>query len=104
MKLKILTLLSVAVLLTACGKGGVNDFKAPETSSAADMFANGCAGCHGSDGSGKFGMMFKLSPEGKSAEQLAATILSGREGMPSFPNLTEKQRLQLAEHILSIRQ
>lgn len=100
---KTLAIAAAGILLSACGAGGVNDFKAAQGDAAPEMFAAGCANCHGSDGSGKFGFMFKLEPAGKSVEELATTILTGREGMPAFPNLNEAQRKALAEHIIAIR-
>lgn len=92
------------VFLSACGRGGVEGFSAPKDTPVTTVFQDGCATCHGDEGGGKFGILFKLSPAGKTAQELAETILVGHEGMPAFPNLSESQRLALAEHILSIRQ
>jgi mono/diheme cytochrome c family protein len=94
---------SMVLALTACGKGGVNDFKAAEATPVAELFEQGCAKCHGSDAGGKFGFLFKIDVTGKTQEQLAQTILSGREGMPSFPNLTPVQREALVAHIVQLR-
>ncbi len=100
-----LLILATSILLSACGKGGVSDFAAPENTPVAELFEKGCAKCHGSDGGGMlFGLMFTLAPQEQSAEQLASTILSGREKMPAFAALSQKQRLELANHILKIRQ
>ncbi len=101
---QITLVLASCIILSACGKGGVNDFSAPVAQPAAEIFNNGCSKCHGSDGGGKFGFLFTLDVAGKNQKELADTILSGREGMPSFPNLSEEQRMALANHILSIRQ
>jgi mono/diheme cytochrome c family protein len=100
-----LFIIGASILLSACGKGGINDFSAPENTPVAQVFAEGCARCHGSDGSGMMmGLMFTLEPGEKSATELATTILSGRNKMPAFAALSEKQRMELAEYILAIRQ
>ena len=94
-----------AGLLTGCGgKGGISDFSAPENTPVEQVFKDGCVRCHGSDGGGMlFGLMYSLEPAGKPAAALAATILAGREKMPAFAALTEKQRMELAEYILELR-
>ena len=102
---KIIITISVLVLLTACGRGGFDDYKAPESTDISQVFETACAECHGSKGGGMFfGLFFTLEPGGKSSQELAAKILSGGEGMPAFLNLTESQRLKLAEYVLEIRQ
>jgi mono/diheme cytochrome c family protein len=104
-KIHLLLIAGASAILAACsGKAGFNDFGAAENTPVAQVFEDGCSKCHGSDGGGMlFGMMFKLDPAGKPATELAMTILTGREKMPSFPKLTEKQRLELANHILELR-
>jgi len=95
-----------ALLLTACGggDGGVSEFSAPENTPVAKVFESGCAKCHGSDGGGKMaGMMYKMEPGGRTAEELSALILSGQKGMPAFPKLSEAQRLALAKHVIKLR-
>ena len=101
-----LLIIGASLLLSACGgKGGVSDFSAPENTPVAEVFKDGCVRCHGSDGGGMlFGLMYALEPQGKSANELAITILSGREKMPAFAALTAKQRMELAEYILELRQ
>ena len=106
MNFKTLMVIPAAFLLTACGggDGGVNEFSAPENTPVAKVFESGCAKCHGVDGGGKMaGMMYKMDPAGRSAEELAALILSGQKGMPSFPKLSETQRLSLAKHVIELR-
>jgi mono/diheme cytochrome c family protein len=99
-----LLIIGASLLLSACGKGGISDFSAPENIAVAELFEKGCVRCHGSDGGGMlFGLMFALEPQGKSATELATTILSGREKMPAFAALSEKQRMALANHILVLR-
>jgi len=99
-----LALLSASIFLSACGKGGISDYSVPENTPVAQVFKDGCVRCHGSDGGGMmFGLMFALEPQGKSANELATTILSGREKMPAFAALTQKQRMELAEYILELR-
>lgn len=95
-------LLSVS-MLSGCGRGGLDTFSATETTSPKAIFDQACASCHGNDGSGQFWLLFKLEPAGKKPQELADTIYSGREGMPSFPMLTESQRLALADYILKLR-
>lgn len=98
---KIITTLSVSLLLIGCGRGGFDDFTAPESTSVSQIFENACSECHGDNGDGMlFGLFFKLEPAGKTTEELAAKILSGGEGMPAFLNLSKNQRLELAEYIL----
>ena len=105
MMIKTLLAISFLLLLTACGRGGFDDFKAPESMETAQVFDSACAECHGTDGGGMmFGVFFALDPQGKTKQELAAKILSGGEGMPAFLNLTEKQRLRLAEYVFEIRQ
>jgi len=100
----IITTLSVFLLLSGCGRGGFDDFQAPETASVSQIFKTACSECHGSNGEGMlFGLFFKLEPAGKTTEELAAKILSGGEGMPAFLNLSETQRFKLAEYIQEIR-
>lgn len=103
MPLKTLLLSAATLLLTACGSGGINDFSSPDSTPIAELFADGCAKCHGTDGGGKFGLVYALNPVGKNAPMLAETIREGRGGMPAFPQLSETQRLLLAEHVLSLR-
>lgn len=103
--IKTLLPISILLLLSACGRGGFDDFKAPESMEIAQVFNSACTECHGSDGGGMlFGFFFALEPQGKTKEELAAKILSGGEGMPAFLNLTENQRLRLAEYVFEIRQ
>lgn len=102
--MKIILTVSILIFLTACGRGGFDDYEAPESVDIAQIFDSACAECHGGDGAGMlFGFFFSLEPTGKSTEELAAKILSGGEGMPAFLNLTETQRFKLAEYILEIR-
>ena len=97
--------MSLALLLTGCGRGGFDDYKAPESTGVAQIFDAACTECHGSKGEGMlFGFFFTLEPEGKTKQELSAKILSGGEGMPAFLNLTESQRLKLAEYVLEIRE
>lgn len=97
-------ILAMSVLLTACGRGGIDDYKAPESSTAEQIFAETCSNCHGNDGSDKlFGMMFALNPGDKSIEELSKTILTGRNGMPAFANLSSSQRMALASYIKELR-
>ncbi len=105
MMIKTLLAISFLLLLTACGRDGFDDFKAPESMQSAQIFDSACAQCHGSDGGGMlFGLFYSLEPEGKTKEELAAKILSGGGGMPAFLNLTENQRLKLADYVFEIRQ
>ena len=103
--MKNILFISSLVLLTACGRGGFDDYQAPASTDTAEIFAAACAQCHGSDGAGMlFGLMFTLEPVGKSVDELSAKILSGGEGMPAFINLTDQQRQDLAGYILTLRQ
>jgi len=104
MKFKIAGIIILSLVLSACGRGGLDSFEAPANVSAEQIFEHACTKCHGSDGGGMlFGMMFKLDIEGKTPQDLANTILTGREGMPAFVNLSEPQRLALATYIKSLK-
>jgi copper(I)-binding protein len=80
---------------------------------------NGCANCHGEDGSGRGSISAGFDPPprdyrdpaayrvGADAESVAATIGTGLPnpggGMPSFGHLSPERRLQLAGYIVSLQ-
>jgi len=83
------------------------------------FLANGCANCHGEDGSGRgaIGAGFDPPPRdyrdpaayrnGTDVVAIAATIAAGLPapggGMPSFRHLTEERRAALATYIASLQ-
>lgn len=94
-------LIPATLLLSACG--GPSEFKADASASAEAMFAAGCAKCHGDQGRGKWGLLFKIAGTGKGNDELLATLAKGGKLMPSFPNLSQEQRLALVEYVKAQR-
>lgn len=99
-------------LLTACGPGA-------EVKSGRELYlAYGCAACHGenADGKGFSAPLSTIKPRdlrnvkqfagAKTAEGIAATIAfgvaDGRTGMPAYPDVPKRERLAIAEYILSL--
>ncbi|HYI12001.1 MAG TPA: SCO family protein [Thermoanaerobaculia bacterium] len=100
------------LLLAACGPGA-------EAPNGRELYlAYGCAACHGENGDGNgpsAGLSF-VKPRDlrnlaaysgpKSAEGIAGTIAigiaSGRTGMPGYPDIPQRERLAIAEHLLSL--
>ena len=84
------------------GCGGPSDFTPTEGMTAAEIYTNACEVCHGIDAAGKFGFLFKIAGSDHSAEEMAAAIKDGGTIMPSFPNLSEEQRMMMAGYIKSL--
>jgi mono/diheme cytochrome c family protein len=87
-------------LLSGCG--GPSDFTPTEGMTAAEIYDSACEVCHGKDGAGKFGLLFKIAGSESSAKQMAAAIKEGGTIMPSFPNLNDDQRWMMAGYIKSL--
>lgn len=98
--------------LAACGPGA-------EVKSGRELYlAYGCAACHGenADGKGFSAPLSTIKPRdlrdakrfagAKTAEGIAATIAfgvaDGRTGMPAYPDIPKRERMAIAEYILSL--
>ena len=90
----------LAVTLSGCG--GPSDFTPTEGMSAADIYASACQACHGENGGGKFGFLFKIAGTEASLEQVAATLKEGGSIMPSFPNMSDEDRMTMAAYIKAL--
>jgi mono/diheme cytochrome c family protein len=66
---------------------------------AAEIYGSACEVCHGKNGAGKFGFLFKIADSESSVEEMAAALKDGGAIMPSFPNLSEEQRLMMAGYL-----
>ena len=93
-------LAGATALLGGCG--GPSDFTPTEGMTAAEIYGSACASCHGQDGAGKFGFLFKIAGSESSAEEMAEAIKEGGKIMPSFPNLSDEQRMMMAGYIKSL--
>ncbi|HYO75894.1 MAG TPA: SCO family protein [Thermoanaerobaculia bacterium] len=107
-----LLLLLALLLMTACGPGA-------DVSTGREAYlAYGCAACHGVDGNGN-GPAAALSAfpprdlrdrdsfsGSKTVEGMASTIAfgiaDGRTGMPAYPDIPKRERMAMAEYILSL--
>jgi copper(I)-binding protein len=105
--------LTVIVLIAlACGPGA-------EDKSGRELYlAYGCAACHGenADGRGPSAGLSGVKPRDlrdlenfrgpKTAEGIASLIAfgvaDGRTGMPGYPDIPKRERLAMAEYILSV--
>jgi len=102
------------ILLTAaaCGPGA-------DTPDGRELYlAYGCAACHGAsgDGSGPAASLAAFKPRdlraldsysgARTVEGIATTIAfgiaDGRTGMPAYPDIPKRERLAIAEYILSL--
>ena len=100
------------LLTLGCGPGS-------EVKTGRELYlAYGCAACHGdnADGNGFSAPLSAIKPRdlrdvrqfagAKTAEGIAATIAfgvaDGRTGMPAYPDIPKRERLAIAEYILSL--
>ena len=97
---RLFAIAGITALLAGCG--GPSDFTPTQGMSAAEIYSNACEVCHGNNGAGKFGFLFKIAGTDSSAEEIATTIQQGGKIMPSFPNLNEEQRMMMAGYIKSL--
>lgn len=96
-------LIAVSILATTLsGCGGPSDFKPTEGMSAADIFNGACQACHGENGGGKFGFLLKVAGTDTSMEEIASLLKDGGHIMPSFPNMSDEERLALATYIKAL--
>ena len=94
---RILALSILGAALSGCG--GPSDFKPADSMSAAEIYVQACQVCHGEGGAGKFGFLFAIAGSEESAEQIAALLKEGGSIMPSFPQMSEQQRLMMAGYV-----
>ena len=97
---RMLPIAGLAILLGGCG--GPSDFTPAAGMTAADIYSSACQACHGENGAGKFGFLFKVQGSESSLEQMAAALKDGGKIMPSFPNLSDEQHLMMASYIKSL--
>jgi mono/diheme cytochrome c family protein len=97
---RMLPIAGIAILLGGCG--GPSDFTPTADMTAADIYGSACQVCHGENGAGKFGFLFKIQGSESSLEQMAAALKDGGKLMPSFPNLSDEQRVMMATYIKSL--
>ena len=107
-----MTLTLLSVIAFGCGPGA-------ETRSGRELYLEyGCAACHGvnADGNGPSAGLSAFKPRDlrdvasfsgpKTAEGIATTIAfgiaDGRTGMPAYPETPKRERLAMAEYILSL--
>jgi len=102
----------IVLLIVGCGPGA-------EVKTGRELYlAYGCAACHGenADGKGFSAPLSTIKPRdlrdwrqfagGKSAEGIATSIAfgvaDGRTGMPGYPDIPKRERMAIAEYILSL--
>ena len=90
--------LLMAGSLALAGCGGQEAYAPEAGTSAATMFQEGCAHCHGEQGGGKFGFLLGLQDTELAQAEIEALIANGKGVMPAFPKLSAEQRRQLAAY------
>ncbi|HKJ71031.1 MAG TPA: cytochrome c [Gammaproteobacteria bacterium] len=91
--------LLLAGSLAIAGCGGQEAYAPEAGTSAASMFEQGCAHCHGAQGRGKFGFLLALQDSDLAQPDIEALIANGEGIMPAFPHLSADQRRQLAAYV-----
>ena len=84
-----------AVMLISCTKA--SQFKPSADATPESVFQNACSNCHNAY---QHGQPLNLYEGQRTADDIANKIYSGGLMMPSFPNLSEKHRLELTQWIL----
>lgn len=87
----------VALLLSGCG--GNSEYTPAAGSSAAQIYADACAGCHGAQGEGKFGVLLKIAGTTHAAADLGSKVRSGGPIMPAFVNIGEADAVAVGEYV-----
>lgn len=96
-------LFAISILAaTLSGCGGPSDFKPSDGMPAADIYTNACQACHGESGGGKFGFLLKIAGSEDSLDEIAALLKEGGHIMPSFPNMSDEERLTMAAYIKAL--
>lgn len=97
---QILSLTTLTACLTGCM--GPNDFTPGDGMSPAEVFSSTCQTCHGEKGAGKFGFLFGIAGTDKSMQEIATKIGEGSKLMPSFPNISDEDRLSIAAYVKAL--
>jgi mono/diheme cytochrome c family protein len=85
--------------LVLAGCGGEESY-APEAGTAPEtMFEEACSHCHGDQGKGKFGFLLSLEDTQLDESGVGDMIQRGSGIMPSFPDLSDEQRQDLAAYV-----
>ena len=118
--------LAVSLLLTGCGESTERPGIDPDAALLADIDAgrrlyddNGCANCHGSDGSGRGPNAAYMNPPPRDyrdpeaykagitvdavTQSIATGFSEGGAAMPAFSHLTAEQLRQLASLVVSLQ-
>ncbi|MDJ0805361.1 MAG: c-type cytochrome [Gammaproteobacteria bacterium] len=90
----------LTAILSGCG--GPDDFTPTENMTAADIYNGACQACHGANGGGKFGFLFQIAGTESSMEEIAGLLKDGGHIMPSFPNLSDEERMIMAAYIKAL--
>lgn len=94
--------LIVSILILTSSLSQASDYTPTEGLSGSQIYSETCASCHGDTGTGKFGIILKLTEATLSSEQIANKIKTGSTLMPAYPNIKAEQLLQLAEYVKSL--
>jgi len=92
---KITLLIAVAALLLS-GCTRTNEFTPKPEMTGKDMFNVTCIECHKPKGE----YLMVLSAEMEDADRIANQVLTGRMGMPAFPNIQGESAKRLSEYVL----
>ncbi|MEO5366404.1 MAG: cytochrome c [Magnetococcus sp. WYHC-3] len=93
----------VFMALPLAGCGGASDYQVPAGATPEQVFAAACEGCHGTGGSGKFGLFLKLAGTGDTVSEIAAKVGNGGRIMPAFSRMSETERMALAEYVKTLK-
>jgi mono/diheme cytochrome c family protein len=92
-----------ATILASCG-GSNTDKKSDAPLSGEQVYMQNCITCHGVDGKAQMAGATDLSVSTLTAEQSAAVITNGRNGMRSFSNELSKDEIDaVVKHIQTLR-
>ncbi len=93
---KVILLLGMALLLSACSK----TYTPAPNATGQQIFQQACAECHKADNKETPGMIFILSPEQANVAFIAETLHRRSLLMPEFPNIKNTQMQILSEYVL----
>ena len=85
-----------SLLLVGCDP---NQYTPQTGASAADIFAEACAGCHGDGGEGIIIGWLKVKGTDKTENEVIAKIAAGSTFMPAFPNIGNIEQSALAQYL-----
>ena len=97
---QLFSLAGLTLLLSACG--GPSDYTPGPDMTAADIYVGACQECHGENGAGKFGFLFKIAGSQASVDEIAEILKNGGKIMPSFPKMSDEQRMAMAAYIKAL--